>query len=212
VSAEQFDLLVEVKTAPKSDSISLSERDLDGIRVDPNSNDIGALAVLNDHSSYHCSMVFIEIQNIPPSMIGTTPKSELPPSSDSATLAYISSRWEDWILRSGAIEAVFQDEHSTIPDEIDHYLNRNTEKHGGRLLPPVTHHRTRGMAVSRRLRRLRAVGGVLHRKPKKEGFLHQYILYHIISTDESLACSRSRINPIGVPDIEARINRLNGCD
>ena len=108
MSSEQFDLLVEVKCAPKSMSISLSERDLAGIRVDSNSSDIGALAVLNDHSSYRCSMVFIEIQDIPQSMIGTTAKSELPLGSDSATLAYISSRWEDWILRSGAIENVFE--------------------------------------------------------------------------------------------------------
>ena len=42
------------------------------------------------------------------SIIGkTTQKSDLPPSSDSATLAYISSRWDDWILRPGAIETVF---------------------------------------------------------------------------------------------------------
>ena len=90
VSPEQFDLLVEVKSAPKSTSISLSERDLAGIRVDPNSSDIGALAVLNDHSSYRCSMVFIEIQDIPQSMIGTTPKSELPPKllKAAALIAY----------------------------------------------------------------------------------------------------------------------------
>ena len=206
MSAEQFDLLIEVKTAPKSDSISLSERDLDGIRVDSNSGDIGALAVLNDHSSYHCSMVFIEIQNIPQSMIGATKKSELPSGSDSATLAYISSRWEDWILRSGALEAVFEDEHSRISDNIEHYL---TIKHGGSSLPPVERTRSRGMDVMRRLNRLRAEGGVLYEKPKIEGYLHQYILYHIISTDEVLACCRSRINPIGVPDIEARINRLD---
>ena len=114
--AEQFDLLLEVKCAPMSSSISLSERDLDGIRVDPNSNDIGALAVLDDHNSYRCGMIFIEIQNIPRSMIGTTQKSELPLGSDSATLAHISSRWDDWVLRTGAIENVFEDEHSRIPD------------------------------------------------------------------------------------------------
>lgn len=206
VSPEQFDLLVEVKSAPKSTSISLSERDLAGIRVDPNSSDIGALAVLNDHSSYRCSMVFIEIQDIPQSMIGTTPKSELPPSSDDATLAYISSRWDDWILRSGAIETVFEDEHSRISENIVHYLSR---EFGGSPLPPVEHCNTRGMDVNRRLKRLRAEGGVLHGKPKKEGFLHQYILYHIISSDEALGCTRHRNNPVGVPDIEARINRLD---
>lgn len=206
MSSEQFDLLIEVKSAPKSTSISLSERDLAGIRVDPNSTDIGALAVLNDHSSYRCSMVFIEIHDIPQSMIGTTPKSELPLGSDSATLAYISSRWEDWILRGGAIENVFEDEHSRISENIVHYLTREFQ---GSPLPPVKHSKTRGMDVQRRLKRLRAEGGVLHGKPKKEGFLHQYILYHIISTDEALNCTRHRNNPIGVPDIEARINRLD---
>lgn len=206
LSTEQFDLLVEVKCAPKSKSISLSERDLSGIRVDPNSSDIGALAVLNDHSSYRCSMVFIDIQDIPQSMIGTTPKSELPPSSDNATLAYISSRWEDWILRSDAIEKVFEDEHSRISDNIVHYLRI---KYAGSPLPPVKPTKTRGMDVQRRLNKLRAEGGVLHEKPKKEGFLHQYILYHIISTDETLNCTRHRNNPVGVPDIEARINRLD---
>ena len=206
MSAEQFDLLLEVKCAPMSSSISLSERDLDGIRVDPNSNDIGALAVLDDHNSYRCGMIFIEIQNIPRSMIGTTQKSELPLGSDSATLAHISSRWDDWVLRTGAIENVFEDEHSRIPENIVHHLTR---KYADSALPPVNRTRTRGMDVQRRLNRLRAEGGVLHEKPKKEGFLHQYILHHIISTDEALACSRSRINPIGVPDIEARINRLD---
>jgi len=206
VSSEQFDLLVEVKCAPKSTSISLSERDLAGIRVDSNSSDIGALAVLNDHSSYRCSMVFIEIQDIPQSMIGTTAKSELPLGSDSATLAYISSRWEDWILRSGAIENLFEDEHSRISENIEHYLRIN---YAGSSLPPVKSINTRGMDVQRRLKRLRSEGGVLHEKPKKEGFLHQYILYHIISTDEALGCTRHRNNPVGVPDIEARINRLD---
>ncbi|MDG1525349.1 MAG: hypothetical protein P8Q90_04705 [Candidatus Thalassarchaeaceae archaeon] len=206
MSSEQFDLLVEVKCAPISTSISLSERDLAGIRVDLNSSDIGALAVLNDHSSYHCSMVFIEIQDIPQSMIGTTAKSELPPSSDDATLAYISSRWEDWILRSGAIENVFEDEHSRISENIEHYLRI---KYAGSSLPPVESTKTRGMDVQRRLKRLRSEGGTLHEKPKKEGFLHQYILYHIISTDGALGCTRHRNNPVGVPDIEARINRLD---
>ena len=205
MSSEQFDLLVEVKSAPKSTSISLSERDLAGIRVDPNSSDIGALAVLNDHSSYRCSMVFIEIQDIPQSMIGTTAKSELPLGSDSATLAYISSRWEDWILRSGAIENVFEDEHSRISENIEHYLRI---KYAGSSLPPVKSTKTRGMDVQRRLKKLRAEGGVLNEKPALEGFLHQYILYHIISTDEELSCTRHRNNPVGVPDIEARINRL----
>ena len=205
MSSEQFDLLVEVKSAPKSTSISLSERDLAGIRVDPNSSDIGALAVVNDHSSYNCSMVFIEIQDIPQSMIGTTAKSELPLGSDSATLAYISSRWEDWILRSGAIENVFEDEHSRISENIEHYLRI---KYAGSSLPPVKSTKTRGMDVQRRLKKLRAEGGVLNEKPALEGFLHQYILYHIISTDEALGCTRHRNNPVGVPDIEARINRL----
>ena len=206
MSSEQFDLLVEVKCAPKSKSISLSERDLAGIRVDSNSSDIGALAVLNDHSSYRCSMVFIDIQDIPQSMIGTTAKSELPLGSDSATLTYISSRWEDWILRSGAIENVFEDEHSRISENIEHYLR---VKYAGSSLPPVPPTKTRGMDVQRRLKRLRSEGGVLHEKPKKEGFLHQYILYHIISNDEALGCTRHRNNPVGVPDIEARINRLD---
>ena len=79
--SEKFDLLIEVKCAPKSTSISLSERDLAGIRVERNSGDVGALAVLNDHSSYRCGMIFIEIQDIPQSMIGTTAKYELPPGS-----------------------------------------------------------------------------------------------------------------------------------
>lgn len=206
MSSEQFDLLIEVKSAPKSTSISLSERDLAGIRVDPNSNDVGALAVLNDYSSYNCSMVFIEIQEIPQSMIGTTSKSELPLGSNSATLAYISGRWEDWILRSGAIENIFEDEHSRVSENIVHYLTREFQ---GSSLPPVKHSKTRGMDVQRRLKRLRAEGGVLHGKPKKEGFLHQYILYHIISTDEKLGCTRHRNNTVGVPDIEARINRLD---
>ena len=60
--SEQFDLLIEVKSAPMSKSISLSERDLSGIRVDLDSDDVGALAVLNDHSSYRCSMVFCAVQ------------------------------------------------------------------------------------------------------------------------------------------------------
>ena len=66
------------------------------------------------------------------------------------------------------------------------------------------------MEVKRRLNRLRAEGGVLHGKGKaqKEGQLHQYILDHIISTDEALGCSYHRNNPTGVPDIVARINRL----
>jgi hypothetical protein len=206
VPSNQFDLLVEVKCAPQSTSISLSERDLAGIKVDPNSSDIGALAVLNDHSSYHCSMVFIEIQDIPRSMIGATEKSELPHGSESATLAYISSRWEDWVLRSGAIENVFEDEHSRISENIEHYLRI---KYTGSSLPPVKSTKTRGMDVQRRLKKLRAKGGVLHEKPKKEGFLHQYILYHIIATDEALDCTRHRNNPVGVPDIEARINRVD---
>jgi hypothetical protein len=151
-------------------------------------------------------MVFIEIQDIPQSMIGTTAKSELPPGSESATLAYISSRWEDWVLRSGAIESVFEDEHSRISENIDHYLAR---KYGVSSIPPVKQTKTRGMDVQRRLKRLRAEGGVLHEKPRKEGFLHQYILYHIISIDETLGCTRHRNNPVGVPDIEARINRLD---
>lgn len=203
--SEQFDLLIEVKSAPMSKSISLSERDLSGIRVDLDSDDVGALAVLNDHSSYRCSMVFIEIQEIPQSMIGTTAKSELPPGSKNKTLRYISERWEDWVLRSGVIESIFDDEHSNIPQNIDHYLARTFD---GTFLPRVKKSKTRGMDVQNRLKRLRAEGGVLFGKPKKEGFLHQYILYHIISSDEKLGCTRHRNNPIGVPDIEARINRL----
>ena len=203
--SEQFDLLVEVKSAPTSKSISLSERDLSGIRVDPDSDDIGALAVLNDNSSFRCSMVFIEIQDIPQSMIGTTAKSELPQVSKNSTLQYISKRWEDWILRSGVIESVFDDEHSNIPGNIEHYLVRTFD---GKFLPRVKQSKTRSMDVYNRLKRLRSEGGALFGKPKKEGFLHQYILYHIISTDEQLGCTRHRNNPIGVPDIEARINRL----
>ena len=205
--AKQFELSLEVKSAATASAIIVDQRDWEGIRVDPNSGDIGALAVLNDHSSFHCGMIFIEFQELE-SIIGkTTQKSDLPPSSDSATLAYISSRWDDWILRPGAIETVFEDKHSRILDNIDHYLRR---EYAGNSLPPVKQTRTRGMEVKRRLNRLRAEGGVLHGKGKaqKEGQLHQYILDHIISTDEALGCSYHRNNPTGVPDIVARINRL----
>ena len=206
MSMNQIDLLVEVKCAPTSDSISLSERDLDGIKVNPNSNDIGVLAVLNDLRPYQWSMEFIEIQDIPLSMIGTTAKSDLPSSSKSPNLVYISRHWEDWILRSGAVETVFEDEHSRISDNITHYLSRN---YGGASLPQIKLHKTRSFDVYRRLKRLRSKGGVLYEKPKKEGFLHQYILYHIISTAPVLGCTRHNNNPIGVPDIEARINILD---
>jgi hypothetical protein len=206
MSMNQIDLLVEVKCAPKSDSISLSERDLDGIKVNPNSNDIGVLAVLNDLWPYQCNMELIEIQDIPKSMIGTTSKSELPLFSKSSTLDYISRRWGDWILRSGAIEDIFEDEHSRIYDNINHYLLRN---YGGSSLPQIKIHKTRSFDIYRRLKKLRSKGGVLYQKPKKEGFLHQNILYHIISKDPILGCTHHKNNPIGVPDIEARINTLD---
>ena len=137
---------------------------------------------------------------------GKTAKSELPFSSKSPTLEYISRRWEDWILRSGAVEAIFEDKHSRIYDNINHHLSRN---YGGSFLPQIKYHKTRSFDVYRRLKRLRSEGGVLFEKPKKEGFLHQNILYYIISRDPILGCTHHKNNPIGVPDIEARINYLN---
>ena len=206
MSAKQFELSLEVKTAATASAIKIDQRDWDGIRVDPNSGDIGALAVLNDHSSYHCGMIFIEFQELE-SIIGVrTQKSDLPPASDSATFAYISSRWDDWILRRGAIEAIFEDQRSRILDNINHYLRR---EYAGNSLPPVKQTRTRGVEVKNGLNRLRAEGGVLHDKPQLEGYLHQYILEHIITTDEALGCSYCKDNPTGIPDIVARINRLD---
>ena len=205
VPAEQFELSLEVKSAPMASAIKIEQRDWDGIRVDPNSDDIGALAVLNDHSSYHCGMIFIEFQELE-SIIGVkTQKSDLPSTSDSATFAYISSRWDDWILRRGAIETIFEDQRSRILGNIDYYLRR---EYAGNPLPPVKQTRTRGMDVKNRLNRLRAEGGVLHDKPQLEGYLHQYILEHIITTDEELGCSYRKPNPTGIPDIVARINKL----
>ena len=90
-------------------------------------------------------------------------------------------------------------------DNIDYYLR---SEYAGKSLPPVKQTRTRGMRVRERLNILRAEGGVLHGKAQKEGQLHQYILDHIISSDEALGCSYHRNNPTGVPDIVARINRL----
>ena len=206
ISGVQFDLLVEVKTAPSSDTISLSERDLAGIEVHSGSSDIGALAVLNDDDAYRCSMIFIESQNIPRTMIGVTRKSDLPEKSELPTLAYISSRWEDWILRTGAIEFVFEDEHSNIPRNIENYLRIH---HNSTPLPPVEHTPTRSMMVAARLNELRRENGALFEKASKEGYLHQYILYHIISKGKELACSFSKLNTIGVPDIFARINQLD---
>jgi hypothetical protein len=205
MSAQQFELSLEVKSAPTASAIKIDQRDWEGIRVDPNSGDIGALAVLNDHSSYHCGMIFIEFQELESIIDIRTQKSDLPPALDSTTFAYISSRWADWILRPGAIKAIFEDEHSRIPANIDYHLRM---KYAGNSLPPVKQTRTRGIDVKNRLNRLRAEGGVLHGKAQKEGQLHQYILDHIISSDEALGCSYHRNNPTGVPDIVARINRL----
>lgn len=199
--SDQFLILVEVKTAPTSDSISLSERDLEGITVDENENAEGYLAVLKDNDAFDCGFMFVERRRIHTN--GTIHMSELPDSTSNSTLVKLSSRWEDWILTPGAIEDVYADDHSTIMDKIDHYL-RYTRKE--RVLKQVAHHVNRPSHVHDRLQKLR--NSVLT-DPKKEGFLHQSLLYHIIASEPEFGCSFHFQNRVGVPDIMARVNRLD---
>ena len=58
-SQNQFLVLIEVKSAATTTSIAVSERDLEGITVDGDSNAEGYLAVLKDNDAFDCGFRFI---------------------------------------------------------------------------------------------------------------------------------------------------------
>jgi len=202
-SQNQFLVLIEVKSAATTTSIAVSERDLEGITVDGDSNAEGYLAVLKDNDAFDCGFRFIERDRV--MLPGTLMMSELPSTTTNKSLIHIGRRWEDWILRPGAIETIYADEHAEIMANITHFLRT---QRGERVLKPVPNHPNRFSDIHNRLKQLRR--SVLN-DPKKEGFLHQSILYHIISTDPELACTFHFQNRVGIPDIIARINQLELC-
>lgn len=197
---KQFLVLIEVKSAATTVSLTVSERDLEGITVDRNSNAVGYLAVLKDNDAFDCGFRFIERNRV--LLTGTLMMSDLPSTTTNKSLIHIGKRWEDWILRPGAVETVYADEHAEIMINITHYLRTQRDE---RVLRPVPNHPNRFSDIHNRLKHLRK--SVLN-DAKKEGFLHQSILYHIISTDPELACTFHFQNRVGIPDIIARINQL----
>lgn len=198
---DQFLVLIEVKSAPCASSINISERDLEGITVDEEANAEGYLAVLKDDDAWDCGFRFIERNRI--THTGMMNLSELPEATENISIQHVAKRWEDWILRPGVIESVYADEHSEIMDNITHFLRtKRNERH----LKPIPKDPNRASNLHQRLRQLRK--NVLN-DPRKEGFLHQSILYHIIRSDPELGCSFHFQNRVGIPDIMARVNRLD---